>query len=250
MAEPIRLAVLTPSLTGQVHIEHGEAIADLRVQCLKRGIAFRRFYNKGSSVLCKNRNALTQTALDAGADYILWVDGDIAFRADDVFRLMDWNKAIIAGAAQKRTHKWGEPGAMMLDGDLVRDAEGLLNVRRVGTGFLLVRAEVYRRMADEGLAPEYFTRDGAKGELRMHKWFWFDVDADGYDVGEDYYFCNQAKRLGYECFVDPDVRLSHFEGLVEHSLCLSDIMEAMNGNDHASGPREPRPETPESVQCG
>jgi len=45
MGDPIRLAVLTPSLTGQVHIEHGEAIADLRVQCLRRGIAFRRFYN-------------------------------------------------------------------------------------------------------------------------------------------------------------------------------------------------------------
>lgn len=247
MADPVRLAVLTPSLTGQVHIEHGEAIADLRVQCLRRGIAFRRFYNKGSSVLCKNRNALTQAALDSGATHILWVDGDIAFNANAVFRLMDHDKDIIAGAAQKRTHKWGEPGAMMLDGDLVRDADGLLNVRRVGTGFLLIKADVFRRMVDELLAPEYFTRDGAKGDLRMHRWFWFDVDEDGYDVGEDYYFCNQAKRLGFECFVDPDIRLSHFEGLVEHNLCLADIMEAMNGNDHASKPCGARAEAPEGV---
>lgn len=247
MGDPIRLAVLTPSLTGQVHIEHGEAIADLRVQCLRRGIAFRRFYNKGSSVLCKNRNALTQTALDAGADYILWVDGDIAFKADDVFRLMDHDKDIIAGAAQKRTHKWGEPGAMMLDGDLVRDKDGLLNVRRVGTGFLLVKAGVFRELIAAGLADEYYTRDGAKGDIRMHRWFWFGVDADGYDVGEDYYFCNQAKKIEYECFVDPDIRLSHFEGLVEHNLCLADIMEAMNGDDHAGDACGAGAEAPASV---
>lgn len=227
----IRLAVLTPSLTGQVHIEHGEAVADLRVQCLKRGIAFRRFYNKGSSVLCKNRNVLTQSALDFGADWVLWVDDDIAFNASDVFRLMGHDKDIIAGAAQKRTHKWAEAGAVMFDGDLIRQSNGLIKARRVGTGFLLVRGDVFRRMAAEGLAPEYKTRDGAKGDLTMRRWFWFDVDADGYDVGEDYYFCNQAKKLGYECWCDPDVRLSHFEGLVEHTLCLADIMEAMETVD-------------------
>lgn len=224
--KPVRLAVLTPSLTGQVHIEHGEAIADLRVQCLRRGIAFRRYYNKGSSVLCKNRNALTQTALDVGADWILWVDSDIAFNAEDVFRLMAHDKDIIAGAAQKRTHKWGEPGAMMLDGELVVHEDGLIRPNRVGTGFLLTKASVYRRMVSEGLADEYKTRDGANGDIAMHRWFWFDVDADGYDVGEDYYFCNQAKKLGVECHVDPGIRLSHFEGLVEHNLCLADIIEA------------------------
>jgi CheY-like chemotaxis protein len=108
---------------------------------------------------------------------------------------------------------------------------GLIKARRVGTGFLLVRGDVFRRMAAEGLAPEYKTRDGAKGDLTMRRWFWFDVDADGYDVGEDYYFCNQAKKLGYESWCDPDVRLSHFEGLVEHTLCLADIMTAMETVD-------------------
>jgi len=228
---PLRLAVLTPSLTGQVHIEHGEAIADLRVQCLKRGIAFRRFYNKGSSVLCKNRNALTQCAVDFGADWVLWVDDDIAFKAEDVFRLIAHDKDIIAGAAQKRTHKWGEPGAMMFDGELKRGPDGLIKANRVGTGFLLVRGSVFTDLAASGLAPEYKTRDGAHGDLTMRKWFWFDVDAEGYDVGEDYYFCNQAKKLDYECWCDPDVRLSHFEGLVEHTLSLADIMQAMEMAD-------------------
>jgi hypothetical protein len=231
MTEPLRLAVLTPSLTGTVHIEHGEAVADLRVACLKRGIAMRRLYNKGSSVLCKNRNALTQAAMDFGADWVLWVDDDIAFRAEDVFRLIAHDKDIVAGAAQKRTHKWAEPGAIMFDGDLIREDNGLIKARRVGTGFLLVRGDVFRRMADEGLAPEYKTRDGAHGDMTMRKWFWFDVDTDGFDVGEDYYFCNQASQLGYDCWCDPDIRLSHYEGMVEHSLSLSDIMKSMETAD-------------------
>ena len=227
MADAQRIAVLTPSLTGQVHIEHGESIADLRVECMKQGVAMRRFYNKGSSVLCKNRNALAQAALDAGADWLLWVDCDIAFSAADVFRLLPHGKPIIGGAAQKRTHKWSEPGAMMIDApELVRQPNGLVKANRLGTGFLLVSADVFLELAKAGLAEPYRSRDGAKGELRMHRWFWFDVDADGYDVGEDYYFCNQAAKLGYEFWCDPDVRLSHFEGLVEHNLCLADVMKA------------------------
>jgi hypothetical protein len=228
---PIRLAVLTPSLTGQVHIEHGEAIADLRVQCLKRGIAFRRFYNKGSSVLCKNRNVLAQCAVDFGADWVLWVDDDIAFKAEDVFRLMDRGKDIIGACPQRRTHKWGEGGTVAFDGVPKRGPDGLVAADKMPTAFLLVRGSVFTDLAASGLAPEYKTRDGASGELTMRKWFWFDVDAEGYDVGEDYYFCNQARKLDYECWCEPDVRLSHFEGLVEHTLSLADIMQAMEMAD-------------------
>jgi hypothetical protein len=34
----MRLAVLTPSLTGQVHLEHAESMGDLRVECIRRGV--------------------------------------------------------------------------------------------------------------------------------------------------------------------------------------------------------------------
>ncbi len=76
----MRLAVLTPSLTGQVHLEHAESMGDLRVECIRRGVNMKRFFNKGCSVLPKNRNVLTAAALAFDPEWILWVDPDVRLR--------------------------------------------------------------------------------------------------------------------------------------------------------------------------
>jgi len=33
--------------------------------------------------------------------------------------------------------------------------------------------------------------------------------------------------MGVESWVDPDIRLRHFEGMVEHSLTLAEVMNAL-----------------------
>jgi len=227
----MRLAVLTPSLTGQVHLEHAESMGDLRVECIRRGVNMKRFFNKGCSVLPKNRNVLTAAALAFNADWILWVDGDIAFDAKDVFRLIGHDKDIIAGAPQRRTKAWGEGGTVACDTGTkppVRGPDGLVKTRGVATAFMLVRASVFLDLIESGRAPAYKTRDsGPTVTAQLHKWFWYEIDEDGFDVGEDYYLCRRAAEMGVESWVDPDIRLRHFEGMVEHSLTLAEVMNAL-----------------------
>lgn len=233
----MRLAVLTPSLTGQVHLEHAESIGDLRVECIRRRVHMKRFFNKGCSVLPKNRNTLVTAALADNPDWILWVDGDIAFDPQDVFRMIGHGVDIVGGAPQRRTKRWGEPGAVALDygdGFPQRSENGLVLARGVATAFMLVRAEVFRVLAGTDDAPAYSTRDAGAGvNASLHKWFWYEIDEDGFDVGEDYYFCRRAAKHGFVSWCDPDVRLRHFEGMVEHNLTLGDVMraqEASNGH--------------------
>jgi len=222
----MRLAILTPLLTGTVHIEHAEAVSDLRLMCARRGIAFNRFFNKGSSVLPRNRNVLTAAALASGADWLLWVDGDIGFDANDVFRMMEYDLDLVGAAPQRRTKRWGEAGAVAVDlgdGQPVMSANGLVRARGLATAFLLSKAEVYRKVDAE----PYASRDiGPSVKDSLRKWFWYEIDADGFDVGEDYYFCRRAADAGFEAWCDPSVRLRHFEGMVEHNLSLGDVMEA------------------------
>lgn len=230
----MRLAVLTPSLTGQVHLEHADSVGDLRVECIRRRVHMKRLYNKGSSVLPKARNVLTATALMDQPDWVLWVDGDIAFNAQDVFRLIDHGVDIVAGAPQRRTKKWGEAGSVACDTGTefpVRSANGLIKSRGVATAFMLVRADVFRTLAGTKDAPAYRTRDiGSTVTAQLFRWFWYEMDEDGFDVGEDYFFCRRAAKHGFQSWCDPDVRLRHFEGMVEHSLTLAEVMEAQHGN--------------------
>ena len=231
----MRLAVLTPSLTGQVHLEHAESIGDLRVECIRRRVHMKRLYNKGCSILPKARNVLTASALLYEPDWILWVDGDIAFDAQDVFRLIDHGVDIVAAAPQRRTKHWGEPGTVACDTGTdapVRSANGLIESRGVATAFMLVKADVFREMAGTEDAPAYQTRDaGPSVTAKLHRWFWYEMDADGFDVGEDYFFCRRAAKYGHKSWCDPDIRLRHFEGMVEHSLSLADVLKSMETVD-------------------
>jgi hypothetical protein len=234
MEAPMRLAVLTPSLTGQVHLEHADSVGDLRVECIRRRVHMKRFYNKGCSILPKARNVLTATALMDQPDWVLWVDGDIAFNAQDVFRLIDHGVDIVAAAPQRRTKRWGEAGTVACDTGTdfpVRSDNGLIKSRGVATAFMLVRADVFRALAGTEDAPAYQTRDiGSSVTAQLFRWFWYEMDEDGFDVGEDYFFCRRAAKHGFQSWCDPDVRLRHFEGMVEHSLTLAEVMEAQHGN--------------------
>jgi GT2 family glycosyltransferase len=231
---PMRLAVLTPSLTGQVHLEHSESMGDLRVECIRRRVHMKRFFNKGCSVLPRTRNVLAASALLDNPDWVLWVDGDIAFTASDVFRLISHDVDIVAAAPQRRTKRWGEAGSVAVDtggAHPVREANSLVKCKGVATAFMLVRADVFRALAGTEDAPAYKTRDaGPSVTAELFKWFWYEMDDQGFDVGEDYYFCRRAAKHGFQSWCDPDVRLRHFEGMVEHSLSLADVMEAVHGN--------------------
>lgn len=233
MDTPMRLAVLTPSLTGQVHLEHAESMGDLRVECIRRRVHMKRYFNKGCSVLPRTRNVLAASALLDSPDYILWVDGDIAFDARDVFRLVEHGVDIVAAAPQRRTKSWGEAGSVACDtggATPVRSSNGLVKCKGVATAFMLVRAHVFRALAETEDAPPYKTRDaGPSVSAQLRKWFWYEMDEDGFDVGEDYYFCRRAAKHGFASWCDPDVRLRHFEGMVEHSLSLADVMESLHG---------------------
>lgn len=220
------VAVLTPSLTGQVHIEHANSMGALRVQAAMRGVRFQWLFNKGSSNLVRNRNVLAAEALARGADWLMWIDSDIAFDPADVFRLIDHNVALVGAAPQKRTQRWGEPGAIA--GDFALDApdftpNGLIRARGVPTAFQLVRASVFDRI-EAGPLRHVDSPEDVNAKLKA--WFWHEME-QGQDLAEDYTFCRRCHRAGIETLIDPAIRLRHYEGLVEHSLSLSDVLAHM-----------------------
>jgi glycosyltransferase involved in cell wall biosynthesis len=223
----MKIALLTPSRDGRAHLDHSEAVAATRIEALRRGRTLKRYTGKGSSNLPRNRNMLAAQALADGCDVLVWVDCDIAFSPDDFFRLVDLDLDVVAALPQARTHAWGE--APRIAGVVAREpgSHGLHEAHSLPTAFMATKADVYRRLAHEGKATEY--RCPASPSLALHNWFFYDLrEQDGVmiDDAEDYYFCRKWREIGGECWAVPDIRLRHYEGLVCHSLCLSDVLEA------------------------
>lgn len=219
----MRIGVLTPSLTGQVHIEHANSMGELRIEAIRRRADLRVFWNKGSSNLVRNRNVLAATALAAECDWLMWIDSDIAFDPKDIFRLIEHDVDLVGACPQKRSQKWGEPGAIAWEPRLpvTMDQRGLIPANGVPTAFQLVRASVFDRI-EAGPLRHVDSADHINAKLKA--WFWHEME-DGLDLAEDYTFCRRCHRAGIETFIDPNIRLRHFEGLVEHSLSLADVLQ-------------------------
>lgn len=165
----------------------------------------------GCSVVSRARNLLAQDMLDSTCDYLLFIDSDINFEPEDIFRLMAWGndpkKGIVA--AVPRTRSENKVYIASLDYDenreLTMNGMGLVRAERVATAFMLVRREVFVSL--DAAHPEWRYYD-ARSDRTLPCMFDFQLTEEGY-VGEDFLFCDRAREAGFEVWVDPSITLGH-----------------------------------------
>jgi hypothetical protein len=100
---------------------------------------------QGWSLVSRVRNWLTAEFLATDCTHCLWIDCDVIFNPQDAVRLASHDEAIVGGFYTRK--KDGELSlvAEFLPGSLP-DERGLLHVRYMGAGFLLVRRDVFEHM--------------------------------------------------------------------------------------------------------
>lgn len=142
------------------------------------------------SVICQLRHNLVRNALNIGCTHLLFIDSDQTFPADTLHRLAAHRKPIVAANCTTRAEPVA-PVAMGMDNKRVlsQGKQGLERVRQVGTGVMMVEANIFKR-----LKPPFF----------LNQW---SEELNSYS-GEDIYFCYKAKaELGVNVFVDHELSL-------------------------------------------
>jgi hypothetical protein len=172
----------------------------------------------GCSVVSRARNLLVKDMLDAGSDYLMFIDSDINFEPDDIFRLMAWaqdsKKGIVAGVPRVRDAKKTYIADLDHDenGDLTMNAMGLVRGKRVATAFMLIQRSVITDVMAANPDWNYFDKRCGKEVPAL---FDFKLTAEGY-IGEDFLFCDRTRELGYEVWIDPTIALGHM-GVQEYT---------------------------------
>lgn len=150
------------------------------------------------SLVYDARDTIARFAIENDYDYVLYVDSDMVFNADDLKRLLAHNVGICSGLyvtrdgrnknviyskiITRRRFPFRAP-------KLIEDKEttGFARVSACGFGFCLIKVSVLKCMA------KYF-----KSLFEPYK-----------GLGEDATFCDKARRCGFITFVDRDVKLGH-----------------------------------------
>jgi hypothetical protein len=159
---------------------------------------------------CGTHSPLFFSKQIADCSHILWWDADIIASRDQVARLVAHNEAIVGGLyanKSERRLKW----VVNPLSDSKPDARGLVKVRNIGIGFLLIKREVFEAMIEQ--LPEIAFSDDY--DTSRIEWDFFPVgvreDYDGvrrYE-SEDWGFCRLARDLGFAPYADPVVIVQH-----------------------------------------
>lgn len=205
------LFIALPAYDFKVSLKLAISLARFAQAAPKHGIDIQIGSICGCSVVSRARNLLAQDMLDSKCDYLLFIDSDINFEPDDILRLMAWGsdpkKGIVA--AVPRTRSEDKVYIANLDYDenqeLTMNRMGLVRAERVATAFMLVRREVFVTL--EATHPELKYYD-KRSDRTVPCFFDFKLAEEGY-IGEDFLFCDRAREVGFEVWVDPAITLGH-----------------------------------------
>src|SRR5689334_21244168 len=104
----MKVALLTPCYQGTVHHFHMMAAIKTFDLARQKGIELIQFTAAGCPVLPRVRNRLLADALAEGCDWAVFIDDDIVWKPEDLFRLISHGVDIVAAAPPKRHKRWDE----------------------------------------------------------------------------------------------------------------------------------------------
>jgi len=205
------LFIALPAYDHKVSIKMAISLAKFAQVAPQHGVTIQIGSICGCSVVSRARNLLTADFLESGCSDLLFIDSDINFTPEDVFRLMAWGsdpkKGIVAGVPRTRDPKLTYISTLdMSENDQIcMDPMGLVRAKRVATAFMLVRKDVFTTLIDQNPAWAYFDE---RTKRKIHCVFDFELTEEGY-VGEDFRFCDKAREAGFEVWIDPTIKLGH-----------------------------------------
>ena len=170
-----------------------------------------------SSIVAQARNNAVEMAQEFGADFIFFLDSDMVFPRDTLAQLLAHGREIVGATYVKRTPPHELLGAHLNPGG-PPDPSGLLEMRHLPTGCLLIHKSVFDR-----LTRPYFR-------------FLFDEES-GHIIGEDYNFCDRAREAGFQVWCDP--KLSFEIGHIGSQAFHLDVALKPEAEDLAGPPLEP-----------
>ena len=241
--QPPTIFIATPMFGGQCNYMYMISLINLLTKLSQNGIPAMFEIAANESLITKARNILVEGFLKSQATHLLFLDADLGFQADDVMRMIQADKDIIGGQYAKKKINWDVvkgvvqnrpdiPSAAInavvaestfkpLGDSLTFNINEPVEVESIATGLMLVKREVFTKMAaempeievvsggSETMDPKTMTRVADAHRL-AHAFF--DVSIDPVTrayTSEDFTFCKRWRSLGGQVFLAPWTKTVH-----------------------------------------
>jgi len=177
------------------------------------------------SLISRARNTLTAKFLEQPeSTHLFFVDADIGWEPWHLLVLLNRDVDVIGGLYPMKTMpiKWVVNGFEGAE----EGTDGLQEVSKAGTGFLLMKKAVFERLNSHPAVKQYKNDIGLDPKYDKHLKTYFDtaVRQNRY-YSEDWTFCENWRDIGGKVYVDKRVLLRHSGSYV---FCMENQTHLLN----------------------
>jgi hypothetical protein len=237
------LFVATPMYGGMNHGMYMKSCLDLQTLLTRYEVPVRFSFLFNESLITRARNYLVDEFLRSDCTHMLFIDSDIHFNPQDVIALLALDYEVSGGPYPKKAINWGNIAAAIkknpdmpageiesLVGDYVFNVvKGTsqfsvtepLEVMEIGTGFMMIKREVFEKMKDAypliQYRPDHIGQANFDGSRYIHAYFDTVIDTKDSITGggserylsEDYMFCQMWRKIGGKIYLCPWMKTQH-----------------------------------------
>jgi len=228
--------IATPMYGGMCTGFYTQSILQLPKAAEQKGVdvAFSFMFNE--SLIQRARNSLVNVFMNKSeCTHLMFIDADIRFNPADILTMLEADKDIICGIYPKKEINWNGvkraqengyavdtwkhfTGSMVVNlvdyvGEVTVPRDQPVEVFAGGTGFMLIKREVFEQLKDKvaSYVNDVGDLSGTLKADRIHEYFPVFIEKETERLlSEDYAFCKIARDNGIKIYAAPWVHLGHF----------------------------------------
>jgi hypothetical protein len=178
--------------------------------CRQLGIDWTMETMTNESLISRARNTLTAKFLyNKESTHLMFIDADIGWEPWHLLVMLNAQKDVIGGLYPMKSLpvKWCVNG---FEGAEVSEDGTLQEVSKTGTGFMLIKREVFEKLNAHPATKPFMNDIGLPSELNPFMKTYFDTAVrENRYYSEDWTFCENWRDLGGKVWVDKRVLLKH-----------------------------------------
>lgn len=228
-----KLFIATPAYGHKVFIPYVEGLVKFTsgVNPSDLDIETKIHLHAGSALVTQARNNCVAHFLRTDCTKLLFIDADIGFEPEDIWRLLRKDEDVVLSPYVIKTIKPKKNLNMVVhydDPDTINvTADGFAEIKGGPAGFMMIKRNVFETLHESFPDKKQPLRHIVDGEVTTEEdyYTYFDcaIDPDEGCIGEDLAFCFLWKSIGGKIFCDTQAKLIHC-GMHQFSGVLTDTL--------------------------
>ena len=238
-----KIMVCTPC-HSEVSMHYTQAVLKFQLECMKKNIMV-SFSLLKSSLVTQGRNLCVAEFLNHkdNYDYLLFIDSDISFKSETIFKMIDADKDIIACPYPMKMFETDKMWKKIKETDMVKSEKdllssgymypikigknelivdkGVMEVTHAPTGCMLIKRNVIEKLIEKHPELQIYQPTVINGKETKKENFYnlfdtlHDLETKRY-FGEDFGFCQRWTDIGGKVYV---YVMDHISHIGDHEYC-------------------------------